>query len=150
LGTVLSHLSRLQPTGQTDVAQSITQIAAMLRHRSLVMLFSDLLCDLEPVIRALRVLRHRRHDVILFHILDEAEVDFPFEGLIEFEEPETAERLQVDATGYREDYLAEIRAFRKQIREACFQVGVDYVELDTKMQFDKALLEYLISRRGRF
>ena len=64
LGNVISHLSRLKPTGKTDIAHSIEQIAAMLRHRSLVMLFSDLLGEPEPLERALRVLRHGGHDVI--------------------------------------------------------------------------------------
>jgi len=150
LGNLLSHLSRLEPTGQTDIANSITQIAAMLRHRSLVMIFSDLLTDPEPVVHSLRVLRHGGHDVILFHVLDEAEVRFPFDGVIEFEEPETEEKVQVDATGYRREYLSEVEAFRDEYRRECFQTGVDYVELDTSMQFDKALMEYLTSRRSRF
>ncbi len=77
IGHVLSLLAKLKPTGKTDVARSLTQIAAMLRHRSLVMLFSDLLAEPEAVLRALGRLRHRGHDVILFHILDEAEVTFP-------------------------------------------------------------------------
>ena len=114
------------------------------------MIFSDLLTDTPPVIRALQQLRHGGHDVILFHILDEAEVSFPFDGQIELEDPETEDRLHVDARGYREDYLAEIELYRHEYRRECFQAGVDYVSLDTSMQFDKALLEYLISRRSRF
>lgn len=149
LGNLLSHLSRLQPTGQTDIANSITQIAAMLRHRSLVMIFSDLLTDAERVIHSLRVLRHGGHDVILFHVLDEAEVNFPFDGVVEFEEPETSERLQVDANSYRNEYAAELESFRETFRRECSQSGIDYVELDTSMQFDKALMEYLVSRKGR-
>lgn len=149
LANLLSHLSRLEPKGQTNLAHSITQIAAMLRHRSLVMLFSDLLTDPEPVLHSLRVLRHRGHDVILFHVLDEAEVRFPFDGVVEFEEPETGEKLQVDATNYREEYVAELEKFRETYRRECFPIGVDYVELDTSMQFDKALMEYLLSRRAR-
>lgn len=150
LANVLSHLARLQPAGPTDIAHSIRQIAAMLRHRSLVMIFSDLLCDTEPVLQSLRLLRHGGHDVILFHVLDEAEVHFPFDGVIEFEEPETEERVRVDASHYRHEYLQEVETFRDAYRRECFQIGVDYVELDTSMQFDKALLEYLISRRDRF
>jgi uncharacterized protein (DUF58 family) len=149
LGNVLSHLARLQPAGLTDIANSLRQIAAMLRHRSLVMIFSDLLCDTEPVIQSLRLLRHGGHDVILFHVLDEAEVYFPFDGVIEFEDPETEERLRVDASSYRLEYADEVQTFRETYRRECFQIGVDYVELDTSMQFDKALLEYLISRRNR-
>jgi uncharacterized protein (DUF58 family) len=149
LSAVLSLLANLRPTGQTDIGKSLTQIAAMLRHRSLVMLFTDLLVDPEPVLQSLRRLRHAGHDVILFHILDEAETRFPFDGLVEFEEPETHEKLQVDASGFRPDYLAEVRDFCDLYRRECFQSGVDYVGLDTSMQFDRALTEYLISRKAR-
>jgi uncharacterized protein (DUF58 family) len=150
LGTVLSVLANLRPAGQTDIAKSLVQIAAMLRHRSLVMLFTDLFAEPEPVIHALRRLRHGGHDVILFHILDEAEVRFPFEGMIEFEEPETNEKLQIDASSFRADYLKEMREFCDMYRRECFQLGVDYVQLDTSMQFDRALTEYLASRRARY
>ena len=149
LGILLAHLANLQPTGQTDIARSLQQIAAMLKHRSLVMVFSDLLVDTVPVIQSLRQLRHGGHDVILFHILDEAEVKFPFEGLVELEEPESEERIEVDANSYRDDYLAEIASFRDEYRRECFQSGIDYVPLDTSMQFDRALMEYLLSRRAR-
>lgn len=149
LANILSLLSKLQPTGKTEIAKSIIQIAAMLRHRSLVMIFSDLLADPEPVRRALHRLRHGGHDVILFHILDEAEVKFPFDGMVELEEPEGHEKLTLDAEGYRSDYLAEIAAFRDEYRKDCAQSGIDYVALDTSMQFDRALMEYLVNRRTR-
>jgi uncharacterized protein (DUF58 family) len=95
-------------------------------------------------------LRHGGHDVILFHVLDEAEVNFPFSGLVELEEPESDEKLQVDANSLRRDYLAEVAAFRERYRRDCFQSGIDYVPLDTSMQFDRALVEYLSSRRARY
>lgn len=149
LGNVLSVLARLRPSGPSEVAKCLIQITAMLRHRSLVMLFSDLLVDPDPVIRALRRLRHGGHDVIVFHVLDEAEVRFPFDGMIEFEEPESNDRLKIDAGGMRRDYLDEIERFRDTYRRECRQSGVDYVGLDTSMPFDKALTEYLLSRRAR-
>lgn len=149
IGNILSLLSRLKPEGETDIAHSLIQLAAMLRHASLVMVFSDLLTEPEPVIAALRRLRHGGHDVILFHILDAAEVGFPFRGLVEFEEPETGEKLQIDADGFRNDYQQEIAAFRETYRRECFQSGIDYVPLDTSMPFDRALAEYLATRRQR-
>ncbi len=149
LGRVLSLLANLKPTGKTDIARSLTQIAAMLKHRSLVMLFSDLLGDTETILQSLRRLRHGGHDVILFHILDEAEVHFPFDGLIEFEEPETAAKIEVDASHFRADYQTAVGEFRDNFRKQCRQSGIDYVSLDTSMQFDRALMEYLISRRSR-
>jgi uncharacterized protein (DUF58 family) len=149
LGNVLSLLANLKPQGETDVAQSLVQVAAMLRHASLVMVLSDLLVEPEPVLEALYRLRHGGHDVILFHILDEAETQFPFQGIVELEEPETKQRLRLDALGYRREYLAELDRFRDSYRRECFQARIDYVPLDTSMQFDKALTEYLASRSAR-
>ena len=149
LGDVLSLLAKLEPRGKTDIARSLTQIAAMLRHASLVMVFSDLLGDPEPILQSLFRLRHRGHDVILFHILDEAEANFPFDGMVELEEPETNRRLEVDAAAFRRDYLDELEGFRETYRRECYQAGVDYVEIDTSMQFDKALTEYLVERRAK-
>ena len=149
IGNVLSVLANLKPLGETNVAKSLEQIAAMLRQSSLIMLFSDLLVDPEPVLAALRRLRHNGHDVIIFHVLDEAEVAFPFEGLVELEDPETHEKLEIDADGFRANYLDEVSKCRETYRRECFQCGVDFVELDTSMPFDRALTEYLVSRRAR-
>lgn len=150
LGNMLSLLSRLAPGGPTDVAKCLVQLAAMLRHRSLVMLMSDLLTEADPLVQALRRLRHGGHDVILFHILDEAEVTFPFEGLVHFIDAETEARLETDARGVRDDYLGQVEDFREQLRTECLQIGVDYVPLDTSIPFDRALIQYLHSRQARF
>jgi uncharacterized protein (DUF58 family) len=149
LGDVLSMLANLKPEGETDIAQSLIQVAAMLRHASLVMVFSDLLTDPEPVLQALYRLRHSGHDVILFHVLDEAEVQFPFRGMVELEDPESKHRMTLDADGFRKDYLKEVEGFRNQYRRECAQAGIDYLPLDTSMQFDRALTEYLVNRAAR-
>ena len=149
LGNMLALLSKLEPTGETNIESSLIQLAAMLKHHSLVMVFSDLLGDTNATLRALGRLRHGGHDVILFHILDEAEATFPFSGMTEFEDPETQETLEIDASGVRKEYLAEVEAFRETYRRECFRIGVDYVPLDTSMQFDKALMEYLLMRQTR-
>ncbi len=150
LGTILSVLSKARPTGQTDLAGNLRRIAAMIRHKSLLMVFSDLLCETEPVLQALHLLRHAGHDVILFHILDEAEVTFPFDGLIEFEDPESAEKLTLDAAGMRVDYLETLKQLRETYRQECRAMGTDYVALDTSLPFDRALVEYLSQRQARF
>ncbi|ADB16233.1 von Willebrand factor type A [Pirellula staleyi DSM 6068] len=149
LGNVLAHLANLKPQGETNVAKSLAQIAAMLKNRSLVMVFSDLLVDPSELSLSLKQLRHRGHDVILFHILDEAEVNFPFDGSVEFEDPETGEKMVVDASGYKSDYRKTVADYREGLKRDCFKSGVDYVPLDTSMQFDKALLGYLLTRRAR-
>jgi uncharacterized protein (DUF58 family) len=149
LGNILSLLAKLKPEGTTEIEASLHQVASMIRHRSLVMLFSDLLGDHEPIHRALHRLRHSGHDVIIFHILDEAEALFPFEGMVELEDNETRETLTVDADGIKADYLEEVAAFREIYRKECVGARIDYVPLHTGMPFDKALTSYLHSRQSR-
>jgi uncharacterized protein (DUF58 family) len=150
LGTMLSVLANLRPTGETNVADSLHQLAAMVRGKSLIMVFSDLLTDPEPVMQSFHHLRHRGHDLIVFHILDEAEVHFPFEGLIEFIDVETPDRMTLDARGMRTDYLQAVQDFQETYRTECSRAGVDFVAMDTSVGFDKALMEYLVQRQRRF
>jgi uncharacterized protein (DUF58 family) len=149
LGNILSLLARLTPSGETQIDKSLHQIAGMMRHRSLVMLFSDLLGEREPIFRALHRLRFSGHDVIVFHILDEAEAIFPFEGMVELEDNETDEKLLVDADGIKADYLEEVAAFQGAYRKECQNARIDYVPLHTGMPFDKALMSYLLTRQAR-
>jgi uncharacterized protein (DUF58 family) len=149
LATMLALLANLKPAGRTDVATCLHQLASMIRSRSLIMLFSDLLTDPEPVLKSLYHLRHRGNDIILFHILDEAEVHFPFEGLYEMEDPDEHSVLTVDALGERTAYLKHLKEFREHYRVECAHAGIDYVPMDTSINFDKALMEYLLQRRRR-
>jgi uncharacterized protein (DUF58 family) len=149
LANIMSLLARLQPKGETEIAKSLHQVAGMIRHRSLVMLFSDLLADPEPIQKALHRLRHAGHDVIVFHILDESEATFPFDGMYEFEDNETRDTLVIDADGIKADYLEELDNFRGEYKNECFRARIDYVPLHTGMPFDKALMSYLQNRQAR-
>lgn len=160
LGDVMAQLSKLTPTGATDVPAALTQVAAMLKHNSLVMLMSDLWPSDDPekdwneqiaeTISSLARLKHGGHDVIVFHVLDAAEVEFPYDGPVQFTDSESGRSVSVDATGFREDYLAAIQEFRDAYRDGCNQLQIDYVPLDTSMPFDAALTEYLTQRQSRF
>lgn len=148
-GSILSTLSQLRPTGKTNVAASLTQLAGMLKRASLVMVFSDLLGDPEETLRAVYRLRHSGHDVILFHILDDAEARFPFRGTVELADPETGESIVVDADAARVDYERALEEFRARFRKEASNAKFDFVELDVTIPFDKALLEYLTARSQR-
>ena len=150
LGNILALLAKSKPAGPTEVAKNLRQVASIVKHRSLLMLFSDLLIDADPVIESLHLLRHAGHDVIVFHVLDEAEVNFPFQGMVDLKDPESGESLIVDADGMRSDYLQTLEELRSRYRKECLSMGIDYVGLDTSMPFDKALIEYLSQRKARF
>lgn len=150
LGNLLALLAHAEPRGPTDVGANLRRVAAMVRQRSMMMIFSDLLSETESVLDGIRRMRHAGHDVIVFHVLDEAEVEFPFKGTVDLEDPETGQRRVLDARGIRQDYLDAVEEFRGEYRRECLKVGADYVPLDTSMPFDRALLEYLSRRRARF
>ncbi|MCD6404775.1 MAG: DUF58 domain-containing protein [Planctomycetes bacterium] len=150
LGNILSILSNCRPEGLTDVSGSIHKAASLLKKRGLVVVLSDLLDDPDAIENALAHLVYRGHDVIVFHIFDAAETNFPYKGGMEFEDPETGARLKVDADAVRADYLEAISAFVADIRRRCRLRGVDYVQLDTSVAFDQALVSFLSNRKRNF
>ena len=149
LNNILSLLAKARPNGKTRFRESVSQLAGMLRHKSLIMVFSDLLLEQTDEIEALYRLSHGGHDVILFHILDEAEVNFPFSGTCLFQDLESDLKLNTNADQARADYLRAVNDYREDLAKRCRQNRIDYVPLDTSVQFDKALTEYLLTRRMR-
>lgn len=157
LGTILSVLANLKPTGQTNIPDSLFQLASMIKGKSLVMLFSDLLpttddwkAEADALIRSLYRLRYSGHEVILFHILDVLEAKFPLAGLVDFQDVESDLHKEIDAQGIADDYRSFVDQFRTHFKTECANANVDYVPMDTSVGFDKALLDYLILRQRRF
>ena len=99
---------------------------------------------------SLHELMWRGNEIILFHILDAAEVDFPYRGQVHFTDRETGEVIAVDAQGLQRSYLERIATFRKRWETDCGHANIDYVPLDTGTPFDKALISYLLKRKDRF
>lgn len=157
LGTILSVLANLKPTGQTNIPESLFQLASMIKGKSLIMLFSDLLpttddwkTEADALVRSLYRLRYSGHEVILFHILDVLEAKFPLAGLVDFQDVESDLHKEIDAQGIADDYRAFVEHFRSHFKTECANANVDYVPMDTSVGFDKALLDYLILRQRRF
>jgi uncharacterized protein (DUF58 family) len=149
-GAILSQLTKLKVAGQTELKAPLLQLASMLKHKSLIMLMSDLLADIDPTLEAIRILKHAGHDVIVFHVLDEAEVEFPFTGLVQLEDPETKQSISVNADDICQEYKENVKKFRDDLKKGLSESKIDYVPLDTSMPYDKAITEYLVSRRSRF
>src|SRR5829696_4706460 len=151
LGTILSVLANLKPTGETNIPESLFQLASMLKGKCLVMLFSDLLpttddwkTEADALIRSLYRLRYSGHEVIVFHILDVLEAKFPLAGLVDFQDVESDGHKEIDAQGIRDDYVKFVDEFRAYYKTECATANVDYVPMDTSVGFDRALLDYLI------
>jgi uncharacterized protein (DUF58 family) len=146
LFNILSVLARTPVGGTTDVGSSLIEIGNLIKKRSLVLLFSDLLSDPAKVLEGLRYLRYKGHDVIVFHVLDQAELRFPFKDPTLFEDTETSKRLRVDAELIRKDYLRNLRAFMDRYEKGCHQARIDYAPMDTSIGFDRTLVAFLAKR----
>jgi hypothetical protein len=134
------------PGSGTNVAKTLHRLAERFKRRCLIILISDLYDEPEAVQRALHHFRHRRHELIVFHVFDEAEIEFPFRDTVRFVDLETGERLQVDPTYVRDEYRRQIEAFIDQYRKTCSDCQIDYVMTHTSVPYDVMLSRYLHKR----
>jgi len=136
-----------QPGLGTDIASTLHRLAERFHRRCLILLISDLYDDPTSMIRALHHFRHCRHEVILFHVLDKTEIEFPFRNTAQFVDMETGEHLQVDPSYVRDEYLRQIQEFIDTYRRACADCQIDYVMTHTSVPYDLMLSRYLAKRK---
>jgi len=143
---MMRQLEAMQPGKLTNVSATLHKLANRFKRRCLIVLISDLYDEPEEVMRALHHFRHRKHEVIVFHVFDKAEIDFPFNDVVAFQDLETDERLQVDPAYVREVYLEQIEEFIETYRRACAESQIDYVMTDTSTPYDFMLSRYIAKR----
>jgi len=148
LSQIIHALENHGPAGQTNVAKILEELAGQIRRRGLIVLISDLLDEPELIIKGLRQFRFKGNDVIVFHLLDQAELDLPFDGNILFEDLEAA-NLQViaDPRTIRTTYKVVVQEFIAEMRKQCHDSAIDYQLISTATPLDQALASYL-SWRG--
>lgn len=125
------------------------ELAERLTRRGVVIILSDLFDDPESLLAGLKHFRHRRHDVIVMHVLDPAELEFPFQQPTLFKGLERAGELLVDPARLRKAYKEEFDRFRDEVAAGCRSQGADYVLLQTDRPLDAALTAYLHRRQAR-
>jgi uncharacterized protein (DUF58 family) len=148
LKLLLNQLQKTEPRGETGIGGIFHNIAERVRRKGLVIVVSDLLDDPDQLLFGLRHLRHRKHEVILFHVMDKAELTFPFDTMLKLEGLEVAREELVDPISIRKGYLAELGRFIDALKKGCRTNRIDYVPMDTSMPLDVALTGYLATRSG--
>jgi len=144
-------LNQPRPSGQTDVAKVLHQIAAQIPKRSLVIIFSDMFSrqeDADAIFAALQHLKHRNHEVLLFHVMDQkTEEAFEFsERPYLFVDVETGEQMKLQPSQVREHYKKAVEAFKHSLELKCHQYKIDFIPVDINEAFDKVLYGYLVKR----
>lgn len=152
---LLSHLDRLLANPERDkttaAAQSLHEIADSIHRRSLVVIFSDMFEqseDTERLFSAIQHLKHNKHEVVLFHVVDKSkEIDFEFENRpYIFIDMETNEKVRLQSNQVKDYYTEQMLKFRDQLQMKCLQYRVDFVEADINEGFKQVLMAYLVKR----
>ena len=148
LASIVQTLDASRPRDKTDPGSVFRALAQESHRRGLIVIVSDLLGDVQSTLRGLRLLRQRGHDVLVLHVMDDDELDFPFDGPTRFEGLELPEHLTCNPRALREGYLAAVNEFVASLRHGCARDAVDYALIRTSQPMDAALAAFLSRRLG--
>ena len=146
LESVIQALDISAPKNKTDLFGVLRNAAETYPRRGLIVLISDLLVERPGLFKGLKMLRSRGHDVLLFHIMDDDELDFPFTGPTRFEGLESLDVLRCNPRALREGYLKALNEYLEEVRRGCSHGAVDYVLMRTSQPLDVALSAFLSHR----
>lgn len=146
---IIRVLEHSQPGGETELAPIWHDLAGhQIRRRGLIVILSDCFDDVDRLLKALQHFRHKRHEVLLFHVLAPEEIEFPYHRLTQFRNLEiNGDKLLVDPYRLRNEYLKNFEAFRTQLKDKAGQMKIDYHLLRTDEPVDRALGIYLTRRQ---
>ena len=149
---IFNEIATARALKKTDIGAVFHNAAERITHKGLVIIISDLLDEIQKVpkiMSGLNHFRHRGHDVILFHVLDDFERSFPFQRMTMFEGMEEYPELLIDPRSIRREYLNEVEAFCTGVRRGCLEQKIDYLQVTTDQMLDVALSGYLAMRLAR-
>ncbi len=140
-------------TRKTATAKVLHQVAMKFHRRSFVVLITDLFQPQErseDFFKALQHLRHEKHEVLVFHLLDkktEQVFDFPNRPII-LKDLESGEKIEVSPHQIRDQYQKMMKDFQAKFKQKCYEFNIDFVEVDVRQPYDKVLADYLVKRRS--
>src|SRR5215831_15724566 len=146
IDAIVKAMDVSRPREKTDIEKILRRVAETVTSRGMVVIVSDLLIDRPPLFRGLEMLQHRRHDVLLFHVMDDEELNFPFVGTTRFEGMEELPQLTCDPRALREGYLQALEEYLVEVRRGCARLGIDYALVRTSDRLDAVLSKFLHHR----
>ncbi len=147
LNSIIQALDASAPREKTDIGAILRTVAEAYPRRGLIILISDLLVDRTGLFKGIKLLRQHGHDVLVFHIMDDDELDFQFSGPTRFDGLEIDEQLACNPRALREGYLESLNAYLDEVRHGCAKNGVQYKLVRTSEPLDGALATFLTDRR---
>jgi hypothetical protein len=144
--TILSEIDKVQPSAQTEFRKPLRFLAEYLTRRGVIILITDLYDEPDNIIAGLKALKAKGNDIIVFHIMDNFELTFPFEDMAQFEDMETRKKLHVIPEYLRTQYLAILKEHMDRISKELSGNRIDYCLMDTSKPLDSGLFTYLAAR----
>lgn len=148
--SLMALLSDFVPTQTTRIADVLHEMAGQVKRKGIFILISDCFDDVDEVLKGIQHLRFSGSEVILFHVLDSAELTFPFKGSVEFRGLEGTGRLVTRPADLRKSYLREVNGFIDKLRRGCETNGCNYVQVNTAQPWHEVLCGYLATRQHRY
>lgn len=148
LNQLYFEMEQLRADVSGKIGQGIDYVGHHLTQPSMVILFSDLLGDWQETLLKLQALRALRHDVVVFHLLDRFEIDFPFPEAMEFEELDGRAVVVANAPSIRKTYRQEIQSYLETVRRSCLGSNITYVFATTDQPLNEPLQTFLVGRQG--
>ncbi len=146
LQSIFKTLSEISPKGKTGLIEALQNIAEKVPRRSLIVIFSDLFCDMEEFLNALQHLRYRKHDVVVFHLMDPQEIDFEFEQPHRFIDLEDGSPIVAEPILIADEYREIVQAFLTDVKKRCHDANVDYHLTRTTENYESVLSAFLLDR----
>jgi uncharacterized protein (DUF58 family) len=143
---IMTTLAGFDPVGQTNIGAVLHTLAGQIKRKGITILISDLFDDEEKVLDGVQHIRFGGGEVIVFHVMDPYELEFPFGGMVEFEGLEATDKLMTRPREIRKSYLREVEAFRTRIREGCERQNTHYQLVNTAHPLHEVLSGYLAFR----
>jgi uncharacterized protein (DUF58 family) len=143
---VLERMAAARPDNETRIGEVMHELARRLQSRGIVIIISDLLGDLDALADGLAHFRHRNHEVIVFHVMDPDELNFPYERITRFRDAEGGSRMITQPRFVRARYLERLEEFLRGVRQSCLERGASYQFARTDHAYQQLLLAYLEQR----
>ena len=143
---VVNELQQVPRWNKTNTGKILDQIAEKLNHRSLIVIISDFFDDLDSIKQGLRHLRYKKHEIMVFQVLDPAEIEFPFDDVTLFKGLEESGELLTEPRALREGYLDQLRQFTDDLKKLCRGMNIDFQRFSSGDGLDVALSQFLATR----
>ena len=147
LGNIFNILDAMRPVGETRIVKVLHDLAEKIRRRAMIIVFSDLFTEVAPLLDCFQHMKFRKHDLVVFHLLEQHEKDFDFDRSIRFIDMEKSFSLVTEPALIRNEYIKEFSEYQQRLKDGCREFRVDYRVVDIDKPYNEVLADFMLERQ---